>query len=325
MTRSWDPLPVIDGHIDTANKALKDGRNLFQILSKQLDSSYPAMKAGAIRAALFAVFHDPEEPDGLTRAMSEWQRFFFENSSVLQQITKTSQLDELRANDNRIGVVMHLEGCAGVDPDLRVIESAYQAGLRSLGLTHFDQNRFGCGAVRNGIERKCGLTKLGEELVDKCEELGISVDVSHANDYTIQDIIRISSKPVFASHANARLVSPHGRNLSTSMIRAIANTGGTVGIMFSNALLSAQVDPLASNVDFECIKQHLDIILKYGGEDALAIGSDYDGATIAPCVDQPRKIQELFFYLHKEGYSISRLEKMAYLNLKRVFSDTWND
>lgn len=128
-----------------------------------------------------------------------------------------------------------MEGAAGLDTSLNPLFIYHACGLRSLGLTWNEKNQFATGADGNS-ER--GLTHEGLDLVSAAQDLGIIIDVSHLNDRSLQDLLDKTRKPLLASHSNLRKWADHKRNLSDDFVKAIADTGGSIGLNFCANFLS---------------------------------------------------------------------------------------
>ena len=122
------------------------------------------------------------------------------------------------------------------DPRRRRLERAtallghfHRLGLRSAQLTWNGGNELADGV---GVERPGGLTPLGREVVAELERLGIMIDVSHLSEPSFWDLLEVARGPVVATHANAFALCPHRRNLRDDQIRAVADSGGFVGVCF---------------------------------------------------------------------------------------------
>jgi len=140
-----------------------------------------------------------------------------------------------------------------------------------VGLAHFFDNTFAGSA--HGVA-KSGLTPAGRRLIDELERREILVDLAHASEATIDDVLRVATRPVVASHTGVRAVADHARNLSDDQLRAIAATGGLVGIGFwPTACGGDTVDWIARSI------VHAVSVV---GPEHVALGSDFDGAVSVP-------------------------------------------
>ena len=150
-------------------------------------------------------------------------------------------------------------------------------GVRLFGLARYSDNAV---ATYSGTRAASGLTPAGEKVVRRIHAERAIVDVSHASRQTIDDVLRLAlaaSRPVVASHSNARAVSVHPRNLTDDQIRAIAKSGGVVGVSFEPRLLVR-----GQPARLKHVVQHVLHIARVGGVEHVAIGSGYAGGIRAP-------------------------------------------
>ena len=143
--------------------------------------------------------------------------------------------------------------------------------VKALTLTWNGENEIGGGAYSSP-----GLSSFGREVVRKLEESRIAVDVSHANEKTFYDVLRIAQRPPIATHSNSKAVADSPRNLTDEQFREIVAAGGIVGLTYHNAFLNSD-EKRASIYD---LLWHADRFLNLGGEDALCLGSDFDGGVL---------------------------------------------
>lgn len=168
--------------------------------------------------------------------------------------------------EDKLAMVLCLEGASPLEDDLAYLRNLHRLGLRSLGLTHNWRNQLADGVLeRSGG----GLTHFGVDVVRECNELGIIVDVSHLSDRGLIDVLEFSSKPIIASHSNARAIRPHVRNLDDGQIRAIASAGGVIGVHALNTLVGDTPKPPLSE-----LLRHIVHIAEVGGIDCVGLGPD---------------------------------------------------
>ena len=170
-------------------------------------------------------------------------------------------------------------------------------------------------------QKTTGLTDIGKKLVNEAQSLGITIDVSHLNEPSFWDVFDITEKPFFASHSNVHSVANHPRNLTDDQIKAIYEKHGTVGINFSMGFLNAE-KPGEEDYDmnFDTVKKHIDHIINITDINTVAIGSDFDGATMPNCLKDCSKFPDLWNYLLDNGYSKQDINKISHENLLQLFS-----
>lgn len=159
-----------------------------------------------------------------------------------------------------------------------------------------------------------GLTDLGKAAVEELNANKIIVDISHLSDGGVEDVLALSKAPIVASHSNCAAVCNVSRNLSDKQIKKIADGGGVIGLNFCR-------DFTGGESALEGLFAHLKHLINVGGEDAPALGSDFDGippyAELADCTF----VQGLLQYFALRGISQRQLEKLARTNFYRVFKE----
>ncbi len=154
--------------------------------------------------------------------------------------------------------------------------------MRSLGLVWSRPNAFATGvpfAFPGSPDQGPGLTDAGRALVLACGELGVLVDLSHLNARGFWDVAELSGAPLVASHSGAHALCPSPRNLTDDQLRAIGASGGLVGINFHVGFLRADGAEDA-DTPLAAIAEHAAYVAEVAGVDAVALGSDFDGATM---------------------------------------------
>ena len=159
-----------------------------------------------------------------------------------------------------------------------------------------------------------GLKPFGFEVIERFNKEDIIVDVSHLSDGGFWDVIKSANK-VIATHSDSRAITNEGRNLTDEMIRALADKGGVVGLNFCSPFLTDDKSHESRISDMIIHTKH---ILNVGGEDVLALGSDFDGIGGKLEIDGPDKFPILEESLIKAGIAPSIVEKMFYKNISRL-------
>nr|MDO8086864.1 membrane dipeptidase [Candidatus Sigynarchaeum springense] len=310
-----EPVSVIEGHIDTV---LTSKIRFYH----KVESTPANMRAGNVQAAFYSLC-PVNKPMLVKRFTKFWFSYVRSPRHGLMQVRSIDDFDRAR-KQGKIGAILHYEGAGGIDEGFTLLEEGARQGLRGLCITWADTNKFGHGAKFKGEQSTDGLTELGKELVARAEGLGITIDVSHLNDPSFWDVVSVAKKPFIASHSNARAVCKHPRNLTDEQIKAVKEKGGTIGINFSVKFLDDGWKATnGKGVTFATIKKHIDHISSIAGIETVAMGSDYDGTKIPPCLQTPASYPALFQYLGENGYSKQDLHKIGHENLLRVFKATW--
>jgi membrane dipeptidase len=179
----------------------------------------------------------------------------------------------LRAEDVRTAkregghaLLLQCQPTTPISRDLGLVDLAYDGGLRMLQLSYNVQDLIAVGCTDSSGG---GVSRLGERLISRLDDLGVIVDTSHCNEQTVLDACRISQRPVVVSHAGAAAVHPHDRNISDEAALAIAGTGGVVGVVGHSAFVGGAVPSVDSMLD------HIDHLVRVIGWDHVAIGTDW--------------------------------------------------
>ena len=237
---------VVDMHCDTIARYMA-GEDLSQDLPKgHID--IPKLKRGAVDLEVFACFAPP--PANEAEKYRSANGVFAQIEAVIKLVEKNPDdlalvrsLDEFNTarNASKTGVLIAIEGGYAIENDLTLLREFYRAGVRLMTLTHWTATDW---ADASGDEKPVhgGLTEFGESVVAEMNKLGMIIDVSHVHDETFWDVLRLSKAPVVASHSACRALSPHHRNLSDEMLKALAEKGGVVGINFWPGFLGANYE-----------------------------------------------------------------------------------
>src|SRR5699024_1261942 len=142
------------------------------------------------------------------------------------------------------------------------------------------------------------------------------IDVSHLSDGGFYDVIETSTKPIIASHSNARALSPHPRNLSDDMIKKIAESGGVIGLNFFGNFLNKDITQNQSTI--KVMIEHLNNMRKIGGAVIQALGTELEGMSDELEIDRPDKMNLLFNALCHSGWDYGTIEKFGFQNTMRV-------
>lgn len=248
-------MMTVDLHIDVPWKFTR--YNLRDLHRSPYQVDIPRMKAGGLDAAFFALYLSDSMQDEVGEEAS--------SALIDKQIAWIKHADF-----TDIAIFKGLEGGRLIHQDLYRLQALREAGLRYLTLTHNHNTAWADSST--DVPRHEGLTQFGTDVVAECNRLGVLVDVSHASDATCLDAAAFSTKPIIASHSGCRALLDHPRNLSDRLIKAVAETGGLIGVPFARRFIG----PKASGV-----ADHIDHIVQRVGPAHVGIGSDLDGAVMA--------------------------------------------
>jgi membrane dipeptidase len=265
------PLTV-DFHMDVPWQMYKQGPFKFDKGVHYSALSTRNVRRGGPQAMFFALYLSDPMQSSLgaesIKAAIDWQI-----QQIVEQeeyyIVDTAEKAFNAVDRNLIPIFLGLEGGRIIRNDLKRLEYLRTKGVRYLTLTHNSNTDWADSAT----DHRChgGLTGFGHKVVQKCNELDIYVDVSHASEETADNAMFVSRKPVIATHSGAKGLISHSRNLTNPQIKKIAATGGVIGVPFAAKF----VGPNAM-----CVTDHIQYMYDLVGPLHIAIGSDFDGASM---------------------------------------------
>lgn len=318
-------MNFIDLHCDTASKILESttGEGLKE---NSFDIDLCGMKQGGTMAQFFACFIYMEMFQGADRYE---QAFSYAKKMIRKMKEETEKNsgeiafaycaeDILRNHaEKKISAILTLEEGGIINGDMAKLEELYDDGIRLVTLTWNFENCIGFPNSRDADVMAKGLKPFGFETVERMNELGMIVDVSHLSDGGFWDVIKTSKAPVVASHSNARALCDHPRNLTDEMLKALGEKGGVAGLNFYPAFVTAEERAMK-----EDLVRHISHIVNAAGIEAAAIGTDFDGFDDGTLeINGVEKMALLYDELHKAGFTESQIEKICFKNALRVIED----
>ena len=229
--------------------------------------------------------------------------------------------------DGVFAAVLHMEGCEPIAADLDALDVFYAAGLRSLGPVWSRHNIFGHGvpfAYPMSPDTAPGLTDAGFELVKRCNALGILIDLAHITEKGFWDVAKTTDQPLVASHSNVHALTPVARNLTDRQMDAIKESKGLVGLNYAVTMLRADARDDAET-PLSLMVQHIDYMVERMGIDCVALGSDFDGATVPAEIRDASGNNNLVAALKSAGYANEDLAKICRENWLRVLAQAWHE
>ncbi len=319
-------MKYIDLHADTVTMLNISRENLDK--NKRM-VTIQAMKQGETAVQCFSAFVPTGFYPKPVRDTFVWKRFcriadkkdmlLKQHSDALTAVESIKDLDGCRES-SKIGVVFTIEDMGVIGEDAAKLEAAYKRGVRIASLTWNHENTLAFPNSKKADIMRKGLKPFGFEMIEKMNDMGIIIDVSHLSDGGFYDCIKHSKKPIIATHSNSRAITNHPRNLTDDMLRALADKGGITGLNFAPNFLSNRKDKRSITED---MVRHILHIRNIAGSGVLAIGSDFDGINGKLEIAAPADMPVLADALRKGGLSETELEDMFYNNAARVFCEVW--
>lgn len=322
-------MNYIDMHCDTLMMAwMKKQTDIYDQPDMMVDIK--RLLQGCCKAQFFAIFMPSpgmKERMGLTQMddddyinhLSTIFRTTLEKHP--ESVAQAVSLADIRENAGagKVSAVLTMEDGRSVDGKMEKLERYYGIGVRVLGLTWNQANCFGSPNSPDAAVMQQGLTAFGKDAVVRMNELGMGIDVSHLSDGGFWDVAKLTKKPFFATHSNCRSLNPHPRSMTDEMIRALADKGGIMGVNFCPAFLVQDTENNRATCDM--LTAQLRHMIRIGGEDCAAIGTDFDGMGGELEIGSADRMPLLFEALDKAGFTANEIEKIAFRNAERVLQE----
>lgn len=281
------------------------------------------------------------------RTILDMEREIAKNPDTFTSIRTAADITAAK-KAKRTGIIYGVQDGVAFETDLALLDDLHQLGLRVVQPTYNRRNLLGDGCMEPA---NAGLSRTGVEAIERLNELGILVDLSHCGRQTSADAIKASKRPVAFTHTGCAAVVDHPRHRTDEELRAVADKGGVSGVFFMPYLTGGK-QPTAADV-----VRHLEHMINVAGEDHVSIGTDgtispavldqkykdtfaettrkrkeagiaapgetEDGYLFANDLNTPRRLETLGQLLADKGHSATRIDKILGRNLLRVFTDTW--
>lgn len=355
---------IVDGHIDLPFRLNKEGF----LFNKNIDLNYetngnfdiPKAKRGGLNCPFMAIYIPSEKKENEAYQFANSLIDLMENVINFNKdfnfaYSPTDVLENFK--NGKISLPMGMENGSALGNEIKNLDYFFKKGIRYITLTHAKNNQI-CDSSYENEKKWGGLSDFGKILIKKMNKIGMMVDVSHVSDDTFYDIVKISCKPIIASHSSPRALTPNfERNLSDDMIELIAKTNGVILINFGSSFVNSRSNKIFTEInnkvekwrvekefknddketekfknilinklkpfaDIEDVLDAIDHINNLVGDDYIGFGSDYDGLGNS----LPQNLKDVSTYVNliegliRRGYSEKSIEKICYKNFFRA----WN-
>lgn len=319
--------PLVDGHADSVLHAIDGLRRLTERTEKgHID--WPRAKEAGVACTVQAAWPMVEYASWLPAALENaptmhrdpFRRVSQEIDALCLEVADGHGVRlaltaaEIRAahRAGELSVLLNIEGAEAIAGDLALLRNFYRLGVRMLGLVWNYPNQVADGAPEEG--RNAGLTRFGRQVVQEMNRLGMLIDLSHITQKGFYDVLELSTQPVLVTHGNCRAMWDHPRNLTDDQIRELAARGGVFGISFVSTFMNKETATLSTVAD------HIDHVVQLLGNcEHVAYGSDFDGCTPPPGLEDVTRLPHLTAELLRRGYGEQDLARILGGNYLRVF------
>jgi membrane dipeptidase len=355
---------LVDTHNDFPSASIEKKVSLDQDLMGKTHSDLARLRSGGVDVQIFSIFCGPEQFQPYAFAnreidsVYEWVR----RAPNRMMLVKTPGDMKRAIKEKRLATMIGVEGGHMIEDKIEYLDNFYVRGARYMTLTWNNSTSWATSAAdettRGDSLLHKGLTDHGKKIIARMNELGMLIDISHNGEQTFWDVMKLTTKPVIASHSSVWALCPHRRNLKDEQIIAIAKNGGVIHLNFFagfidstyekkaaafderhkaeiDSLITAGVQPNyagfmisekypeevnATRPTLSMLIDHLDYIVNLVGVDHVGLGSDFDGID-AP----PRELNGVEDFplitkaLVERGYSKKDIRKILGGNFLRVF------
>lgn len=305
-------MPIIDLHCDTATLCYEKGWEMSNNPHTHLSLHRMASMGGWCQA--FAIYipdhlRGEQAVDFYNRAYAFYRQQLQKYSHLVMPVSSFDDID-IAARQGKVAAMLTVEGGCVLCGDPDRVNLLAEQGVKMLTLTWNAANE-----IAGGQAEDIGLTDAGRRVIPRMEEQGMIVDVSHLGDTGFWQLMEIARRPVVASHSNSRTICPHPRNLTDDQFKAIVKIRGLVGLNFYEHFLAQPANDLC----FDHLLAHIRHFLSLGGEDVIALGSDFDGAEVPAFIDRDTKLASFAQSMIKSGLSKGIVEKILWKNAYDFF------
>lgn len=358
---------ITDGHVDLPFRLkIKNFRVERQymgipIKSDEGDFDYERAKKGGLSAPFMSIYIPssyqafPDKGKVLADSLIDMVRGIAEN--IPDKFALAGSVEEVQKNfkEGKISLPMGMENAAPVGDDLNNVQYFYDRGIRYMTLTHSKDNQI-CDSSGDTTRTWGGLSPFGREVVKEMNRVGIMVDISHVDDSTFYQVMKLTKVPCIASHSSCRYFAPTvRRDMTDDMIREMGKHGGVIDVNFYNAFLSGDFSQQSKKIDsmlnargltatdslgkiaidqfkkenpipatdVQTVANHIDRIVQLAGIDHVGLGSDYDGVggveNLPDGLKDVSQYPNLIYELLKRGYTESDIEQICSGNMFRVW------
>ncbi|HEY8347777.1 MAG TPA: dipeptidase [Symbiobacteriaceae bacterium] len=306
--------PVIDGHADSILQVIEGKRTLTE-RSDLGHLDWPRAKEAGLSCTVQALWTDPVYYPVASRRAGEMLDALLAQveraPDVVGLARSAAEIEQLRAQ-GRIAVLINIEGAEAIQGSLALLRNFYRLGVRMMGLVWNHRNEVADGVAEE--EADGGLTRFGREVVREMNRLGMVIDLAHMTPRGFYQVLELSDKPVLFTHGNCRALWDHPRNLTDEQIKALAQHGGVMGISFVSSFMNEKTASLTTVAD------HIDHVVQLlGSADHVGYGSDFDGSTPPPGLEDVTRLPALTAELLRRGYTETDMAKILGGNYLRVF------
>jgi membrane dipeptidase len=302
------------------------------IQPRDLEKLLPDLRAGEVTTVLATVASIEDSRHALG-VLAQWLSLDRQSALPFRIARCIADIDLAHAAGD-LAVVLHFQGGDPIEADVNLLDAYHALGVRVIQPTYNARNRLGDGCLERA---NSGLSKLGRAAIARMNELGIVVDIAHVGRRTSLEVIEASTAPVIASHGNACGVYDSRRNLTDEQIKAVAASGGVIGVCAFPGFVCA------ADANLDRVLDHVDYLARLVGADHVGLGMDFATETeedydyfgyeedtyprppwtYPPGIAGFADLRNIGTGLAGRGYTAGQIAGIASGNFLRVFGEVW--
>jgi membrane dipeptidase len=272
------PFKIVQELIGDFSKTAVSNDDYFE----KLKTAWKKSGVDCVSWTVGPIHERPYSLEGVRHNLAFLTYFIDNRSEFFVKVVKADDIK--RAKDlGKVGIIYNLQDCGFIGTDIDLLEEFYYLGIRVMQLTYNSKNTIGTGCT---ARRDKGLTEFGRQVVEKINEMGGIVDISHCGAQTSMDAAVHSSGPIVASHTLADSIFKHDRAKSDDLLRTVADKGGYIGVLTVPGFLTTNM-----KTTIDDWLDHIDYIINLVGIEHVGIGTDYYGYSVPD--NLAKKIDEL--------------------------------
>jgi membrane dipeptidase len=325
VRRILSEVPLIDGHNDLPGqirgmKTSEGDVGRYDLRQRTSgDTDIPRLRQGMVGAQFWSVNVNVNHPRPAMQQLEQIDvahRVIEAYPDVFELAGSASDIERI-FGAGKIASLLGIEGGHVIENSLGALRTFYRAGVRYMGLTHFANTDWADSATDSVVVD--GLSPFGEEVVREMNRMGMLVDLSHVSPAAMSDALNVTEAPVIFSHAGARALADHPRNVPDSILRRLPSNGGVLMQLFYPPYINTGVDSTATLAE---VADHIEHIRDVAGVDHVGIGSDFDGIpSYVEGLEDVSTFPALFVELARRGWTDEELGKLAGENLLRAMRE----
>ena len=366
LKRLHNKAILADTHNDFPSASIEKNVAFDTDLKGITHSDLDRMGKGGVDVQVFSIFCGPEQAEPYKWANREIDSVYAWASRNPDKMELVKSYTGLRraVREKKLAAMLGVEGGHMIEDKIENLDALFVRGVRYMTLTWNNSTSWASSAAdetsNEGAPGHMGLTDFGKKIVERMNELGMIIDISHVGEQTVKDVLNLTTKPVIASHSCVWNLCPHRRNLKDYQIKAIAANGGVVQLNFYAGFIDSnyakqaaffqqrhqhEIDSMAQNgiqkdyasiLTFEKYKNevklfqpplsmlldHLDYIVNLVGVNHVGLGSDFDGMEAGPIeLNGVEDYPLITKALMERGYKKKEIKKILGGNFLRVFRE----